>query len=172
MSRPGRPVTVQYFKYPETLHWRHEMQWLGEDDHGVWLGAAAGSTVQRGHEPAIAWERPFVQLIPPDAWFTVLGNDRSSKNEIYVDVVTNTQWVSDDRVEMIDVDLDVIRLWDGTVKLLDEDEFIEHQAQLDYPDWLIAGARTAAAEVVLAAEQHLEPFGSRAQHWLDVLAGT
>jgi hypothetical protein len=32
------PFTVQFFKYPDRLHWRHDMVRLGEDAHGVWVG--------------------------------------------------------------------------------------------------------------------------------------
>ena len=163
---PGRPTTVQYYKYPDALHWRHDMVWLGEDSHGTWLGAPAGSTVQRGHEPPRSWPEPFVQLIPAEGWYTVLGNTPSSKYAVYVDIITSPTWVSRDRVEMIDVDLDVVRDWNGSVSLLDEDEFIEHQETLGYPPWLRDGARTAAAEVTLAVERSREPFGSLHLAWL------
>ena len=44
VSRP--PVTVQYFKYSGERHWRHQMVMLGEDGHGVWLGAPIGAIIQ------------------------------------------------------------------------------------------------------------------------------
>lgn len=163
--RFGQPVTVQYYKYPDTPHWRHSMWYLGDDDHGTWLGGPTGTTVQRGAEPAIAWARPFVQLVPPSGWWTLLGNDETSKYAIYVDITTQAVW-DGDVVEMVDIDLDVIRTWDGETRLLDEDEFEDHRITLNYPAWLIDGARTSAAEIMLAAERRAEPFGAASAAWL------
>ena len=159
-------VTVQFFKYPQRLHWRHEMKRLGEDKHGVWLGAPAGSVVQRGTEPAKKLDRPFVQLIPPAAFWSLIYNGEDNKYPIYVDIATPAEWVNDHRVEMIDIDLDVVRRKDGSVEVLDEDEFLEHQMTFDYPNWLVDRARTTAAELVLAIEANREPFNETPNHWL------
>lgn len=91
--------------------------------------------------------------------------------EIYIDVCTTARWVADDRVEMVDLDLDVVRRRDGSVELLDEDEFVDHSARFAYPPRIVAGARTTAAELMLAVEQRVEPFGSAAVRWLGALAG-
>jgi protein associated with RNAse G/E len=159
-------VTVQFFKYPDRLHWRHEMRRLGEDEHGVWLGAAAGAVVQRGTEPPVDLDRPFVQLITPSSFWSLIYNGEHYKYPVYVDIATPAEWINDHRVEMIDIDLDVVRLLDGSVAVLDEDEFLAHRGLLGYPDWLVDRARTTAAELVLKLETREEPFGEAAQRWL------
>ncbi|HXB50646.1 MAG TPA: DUF402 domain-containing protein, partial [Streptosporangiaceae bacterium] len=60
----GHDVRVVYTKYDGSLHWHQVMQYLGEDEHGIWLGGSAGSTTQRGDEPPIVLKQPFVGLIP------------------------------------------------------------------------------------------------------------
>ncbi len=162
-------VTVQFFKYPDKLHWRHEMSRLGEDGHGVWLGAPAGSIVQRGNEPPTELDRPFVQLIPPAAYWSLIYNGENHKYPLYIDIATPAKWINDHRVEMIDVDLDVVRRRDGSVEVLDEDEFLDHRTLFSYPDWLVDRARTAAAELVLKVEAREEPFGTTPHHWLEQL---
>jgi len=162
-------VTVQFFKYPNRLHWRHDMSRLGKDRHGVWLGAPAGSTVQRGTEPPKQLDRPFVQLIPPAAFWSLIYNGENDKYPSYIDIATPAEWVNEHRVEMIDVDLDVVRRRDGSVAVLDEDEFLDHRTRFDYPDWLVDRARTATAELVLKLEAREEPFGTTPQHWLEQL---
>ncbi|MGH8875017.1 MAG: DUF402 domain-containing protein [Acidimicrobiia bacterium] len=161
-----RPITVQYFKYPKALHWRHEMVRLGDDHHGVWLGASAGAVVQRGDEPPIHWPTPFVQLIAPEAWWTLLYNGEDSTFPCYVDVITPARWVDKARVEMVDLDLDVVRRADGTVEVLDEDEFLEHCLLLDYPDWMAEAARKATARLVGELGEPREPFGRSPERWL------
>ena len=160
-------VTVQFFKYPDRLHWRHDMRRLGEDAHGVWLGAPAGSIVQRGTESPMQLDRPFVQLIPPAAFWSLIYNGENDKYPVYVDIATPAEWVNDHRVEMIDVDLDVVRRQDGSVDVLDEDEFLEHRARFEYPDWLVDRARSTAAELFLKVEARQEPFGVTPRGWLE-----
>ena len=41
------PFTVQFYKYPDRLHWRHDMVRLGEDRHGVWVGLRSGGGAGR-----------------------------------------------------------------------------------------------------------------------------
>jgi len=73
-------------------------------------------------------------------------------------------------VRQVDVDLDVIRTFEGTVETIDEDEFAENQVTLAYPPKLIAGARRAATEAADLLRHRIEPFGTAAQRWL-ALAG-
>jgi len=163
-------VTVQYFKYPDRLHWRHDAVGLGADEFGVWLGIPATATVQRGHEPARVIGRDAVQLITPAQWWSLIYNGTGNRYEIYVDIATPAEWESDDRVTMFDLDLDVVRYQDGTVEVLDEDEFLDHQVRFSYPERLIAAARASMAEVVVAVEANREPFASVAAAWLERLA--
>lgn len=162
-----RPVVVQYFKHPGDLHWRHDMVYLGEDEHGTWLGGPAGTVVQRGTEPARRWPYPFVQLITLGRWWSLQFNgDHHPDYWLYVDVVMPARWVGDDRVEMVDLDLDVVRRSDGSVEVLDEDEFLDHSQRFGYPPQVIDRARASAAELVLHIGSGREPFGTVGEAWL------
>lgn len=159
-------VTVQYFKYPDRLHWRHDTTRLGSDEFGVWLGIPATTTVQRGHEPAMVIGRDAVQLITPDLWWSLLYNGTGDRYEVYVDIATPAVWESESRVTMFDLDLDVVRSQDGIVQVLDEDEFLEHQVRYSYPPELIESTRAATDEVVRALQENREPYASVAATWL------
>lgn len=165
-----RPFTVQFLKYPDRLHWRHDMVLLGEDHHGVWLGAPAGTIVQRGEEPPIPWRHPFVQLVPHLGWFAMIRNLHPVRYELYVDITAGAH-LDGDRAEMVDLDLDVVRRVDGTVEVLDEDEFLVHRQTLGYPDWMADRARATAAEVAVAVELRREPFASAGDPWIAALEG-
>jgi len=165
------PVTVQYFKYPETPHWRHQMLHLGEDAHGVWLGAPIGAVVQRASEPPKDLKRYFVQLIPPNKWWTAIFNGPGDHDmSVYVDVTTVARWIGDGEVHLIDLDLDVIRRTDGSIHLDDEDEFSEHAVSLHYPARLVDGARNAAARLMVDIERSAPPFDGTAQPWLNMVS--
>jgi protein associated with RNAse G/E len=164
------PVTLQFYKYPRTLHWRHDMVLLGEDHHGTWLGAPSGTVIQRGEEDPTIWKHPFVQLIQLDQPWIPIWNVEPEKVEIYVDVTTVPTRPAPDRYEAIDIDLDVVRLVDGTVKVLDEDEFDEHRANLNYPDWMVDQARATTASVAVAIETSRPPFDGSHLPWFQRLA--
>ena len=162
-----REVRIVYTKYDGRLHWHQTMLYLGEDEHGVWLGAPAGSTVRWGSEQPIVLEGPSAELIPPGRWWTATFNGEPAKTEIYCDISTPPEWPSENEVTMVDLDLDVLRLRaDGQVLIVDEDEFAEHQVRYRYPADVVTRAEQAAAWLHQAISAGVEPFGSRYRDWL------
>jgi hypothetical protein len=169
-----RDVRVVYTKYDGSLHWHHTMRYLGTDAHGVWLGAPGGTQSQRGSEPPIVLEQPWLQLIPAgDQWWSAAFNGEPARTEIYCDIGTPARWVSAAEVTMADLDLDVVRMRaDGQVLLLDEDEFAEHQVRYGYPAEVIRRAEQAAAWLLAAVSAGAEPFSADYRTWLEMIALT
>lgn len=170
-------MRVQYLKHPDTPHWSHDpMVVLGEDEHGIWLGASAMTWLQKGeiptprnlHERGFHCRNPFVQLVVPDGWWTLIFNGEDRDITHYVDIVTPALR-EDGVVTFVDLDLDVIRDQDGGVRLDDEDEFIKHQDRLRYPPAWVDQARTTAARLVVALERLDEPFDRACRTWRDRL---
>jgi protein associated with RNAse G/E len=165
----GDAVRVVYRKYDGRLHWHAVLDRLGEDEHGVWLGAGIGVPWRRGNEPPVVLD-PHVMLFPRDGWWVAAFNAEPRRTEIYVDMTTVPQWPTPDEVSMIDLDLDVLRMRaDGAVHLVDEDEFAEHQVAFGYPADIIEGARRSAEEI-LARITTKEPFVSAYRPWLALVA--
>ena len=78
MSRPAsKTVEVRYTKRDGKLHWHFDLEYLGEDEHGLWLGAPEGCLLQRGDEPGNPAPHAFACLIPSEgswtAYFNVAG---------------------------------------------------------------------------------------------------
>lgn len=157
-----------YTKYDGSLHWHLSMRYLGEDEHGIWLGAPARTSTRRGAEPPVVMEQPFVALFPGGQWWTATFNGEPARTEIYCDIGTPPRWPSPGEVTMADLDLDVLRVRaSGQVKLVDEDEFAEHQVRYGYPAEVIAKAQEAAAFLLQAIADGAEPFASQYLAWLD-----
>lgn len=154
---PPDRVLIDFRKYPDAKHWQYEFSLLAEDGYGAWLWGPAGTPAQKGDEPPTTFETTTVKLVTNDWWAAMWHG--WSEPEIYVDIITPAVW-SEDRITMIDLDLDVIRLRSGEVRVVDEDEFAEHQVALAYPDELIEGARAAAERVRAMLEGGEEPFAS------------
>ncbi|MGH8945982.1 MAG: DUF402 domain-containing protein [Acidimicrobiia bacterium] len=161
-----RPVTVQFLKNPHILHWGFEAVWLGEDEHGRWIALPNGSRRWKGQQEVRPAAEDAVFCAPHDAWWHLHYNGALSQFSHFVDIVTPPVWVSDNRYEMIDLDLDVTRSHNGTIAVEDEDEFEIHQLKYGYSDQMIERARAETDWVVAALAAGSEPFFEVAAAWL------
>lgn len=157
-------VEIRFTKWGGKRHWEFTLTPLGEDEHGWWLGGRTGMTLRRGLEEPVVQQHDFVTLIPVGEWWAASFNAPGTTDiEVYVDVTTAPVRHAT-AVEMVDLDLDVVRLRDGTVEVLDEDEFAEHQVLYGYPADVIARARASCDDLVTRIRQ--EPFTGTAASWL------
>jgi uncharacterized protein len=167
----GSEVRVVYRKYDGSLHWHQTMQWLGEDEHGIWTGAVPPVVARRGYEEPVVTDYPQVMLFPRGTWWTASFNAAPARTQVYCDISTPPQWLDRREVTMIDLDLDVIRRRDGDVAIVDEDEFAEHQVKYGYPADVIAESQRAAAWLHGALSDNAEPFATVYQSYLALLTG-
>ena len=150
-------------KWPDSPHYRHRAFWLGEDEHGMWVGLREGQPVWRGSEVLFVSRYDGLMLLPRHqpwmAWFP-----GESDLEVYVDIVTPTA-LEEREFVMVDLDLDVARYRDGRVALLDEDEFDAHRIALGYPDEVVRMARESAAAVMEQVATRQEPYDRTFGEW-------
>lgn len=162
-----RPVTVQFLKNPDITHWGFEAHWMGEDDWGDWIALPRDATRWKGEMSVSPTESNAVFCAPRGEWWHLHYN--GSNHHIYshfVDIVTPPVWVSENRYEMIDLDLDVAVHLDGTIEVQDEDEFELHLVRYDYTDEMITRAAAETRRVVEMFEGRQEPFFEVAADWL------
>jgi uncharacterized protein len=157
-------IEVRYTKWGGISHWHFYLELLGQDEHGWWLFGRKGMILQRGAEPEVLQPRDFVLLVPAEGCWTACFNVEGEL-DIYADV-TSRPVVRDGQVTAVDLDLDVVRFWDGRVEVLDEDEFAEHQVELGYPAEVIEQARATCDWLVTAVSARSEPFGQASAPWL------
>ena len=153
-------IHVRYTKWDGSLHWHFDAVIVDRDDHGTWLLVEPGSEYRRGDEPPRRDDHGFIVLVPTDGWWTAYFNAvvrRAHGHLVYVDVNTVARW-EEDTVHLVDLDLDVTVSPAGLVRILDEDEFEEHQTLYRYPQDVIDRVKTTAAEVFDAASRGDEPF--------------
>ena len=76
--------------------------------------------------------------------------------------------VEPDRIVSVDTDLDVIGWLDGSVEVVDQDEFKDHQVRYGYPPEVIESTERAAIEAFARASSRTPPFdGTAAEHWVE-----
>ena len=164
-------------KWGEQPHWEFDCRYLGEDDHGVWVGAHPGAFLSRpGLEVTTA--HAFVCLVPrPDAgggagWIATF-NGVGHHLATYVDMASVPTWDDDlTHVRAVDLDLDVVRPADGRpVYVDDEDEFAEHRVAYGYPSEVVSLAEESAAWVFAEVVAGRAPFDDATpERWLRRLA--
>ena len=162
-----RPIRVETRKWPADPHWEFDAIWLGADVYGVWVGVPKGSLLAKPTR-AFTATADHVVLIPHDDWWlaTFYGTDVERPFDVYVDITTPAEWVHDELVVAVDLDLDVARRPGGLPFVDDEDEFLEHQVSLGYPPDVINSAEATTAKVLAAVEQSQGPFGGVHLDWL------
>jgi protein associated with RNAse G/E len=164
-----RWVHVEFAKWGGRRHWTYDAIRLGEDEHGIWLGGPAGTEMDRPDQRLVL-DFPSAVLVPHGRpWVAAFNADapqaRRIGYEVYIDVSTVPHW-DGDTMTACDLDLDVVRRWDGTVEVLDEEEFSDHQVSLGYPAEVIAQAEGSAQECHDLLMRGAEPFVSTFRTWL------
>jgi uncharacterized protein len=162
-----RDIRVVYRKFDGSLHKHLTMKYLGEDEHGIWVGMAAGGSMRKGDGPLVPIPQANIGLFPRVGWWTAWFNADPERVDVYCDITTPPEWISEDEVTMIDLDLDVARKReDGSVHLLDEDEFAEHQTLYGYPQDVFENAVAAARWLQDTIVAGAEPFATVHLQWM------
>lgn len=176
MTTAGTPVHVDFRKWGGTLHWQESAVWLGQDEFGSWLFVPAGSHAWR---PGASFDcTEGIRLVPDAPWVAMVNepppgptDPARSPIETYVDLTTVPRWHDTEeglRVEAVDLDLDVIRRFNGAVFIDDEDEFAEHQMTLGYPAEVVARTRATADAVHQKVRDGAPPFdAATSRGWLE-----
>ncbi|MBZ4498812.1 DUF402 domain-containing protein [Dermacoccus sp. Tok2021] len=159
---------LQFGKYNGDEHWGSELEILGQDANGLWLGGRKGTEVSK---PGTSQKVPcnHVVLIPDEQWWVATFNaepaGRSRTIEVYVDITTPTT-VNQGEAFTLDLDVDVIKRTTGVVEIDDEDEFEAHTRDFAYPARLVTAAREAADAVRSMIENGEAPFDGSHRAWL------
>ena len=160
-------LTVQFLKYPNVLHWGFEGELLGDDEWGTWVAAPVGTRHWKGEEPDRFSTVKAVLMSPRNGWWHLHYNgDGGRSYRLFVDICTPPQRVAADRIEMVDLDLDVGLTQDSEVVVEDEDEFEVHQVEFGYTMEMIEEAMATTQSIVKMLETSQEPFFEVAEAWL------
>ena len=93
-------MRVVFRKWGDRPHWEYDALRLGDDEHGTWIGAVAGTRLQR---PGAEFNAlgDFVSLVPHDAPFVATFYDSvwaaaETGVDVYVDITTvpRTPWTT------------------------------------------------------------------------------
>lgn len=159
-----RVIEVRGFKWPRRHTAVATACLLGEDAYGRWLGVTRGSpwwAADRSRRSV--FEASFVKVVPSGTFWTACFN--AVDPVIDVDVVLPVRWV-DDVLEEIDLELDILRSADGSVRVKDREEFDRVREAWAMPSDIAAQAEETCERVRALVELGAEPFGDVGRAWL------
>ena len=156
---------VQARKWPDRPHYSYMARVLGNDSHGHWFGLPRGTLWRRPGGQKDLSRQVEVLLAPADGWWVAAWQGEPSTSELYVHVTTPPDYCYG-RLTCVDLDLDVLRWRDGSVTLVDDDEFEDHRVRLGYPPEVVNGATTTAAWLKEAVAERRPPFDRTGEGWL------
>jgi hypothetical protein len=161
---PAHPlIEVRGFKWPHRPTAVAVACLLGEDTFGRWLGVTRGDpwwTADRSR--AGVFVQSFVKVVPSDTFWTACFN--LVDPVVDVDIVLPVRWV-DGALEEVDLELDILRLADGSVRIRDQDEFDRVRAEWSMPDAIAAQAEVTCMHVRALVERGSEPFDKVGRAW-------
>jgi hypothetical protein len=167
---PGTPVRGRYTKWGGRRHHGAELVYLGADEHGDWLGDPVGNAWSGG-PASFTSVTDNVLVVPRDRAHTAMFYEPHPEQEfeLYVDITTVPRWEGL-VATAVDLDLDVIRLFDGSWFVDDEEEFAEHRVALGYPAEVVLAAESECARVVDEIRSGAAHFAmSTAEPWRALL---
>ncbi|MCH7837230.1 MAG: DUF402 domain-containing protein [Chloroflexi bacterium] len=158
----GRTIHVRSTKYDGSPHWEFDSSFVLEEGPLLITLNFAGEELQTSDGP---WTNPYNTRnhFWSDRWYNVMRLERPDGGGLerwYCNITTPTQR-DGDRIQYVDLDLDVHVPPTGEPEILDEDEFLENSARMSYPPEVIAHARNAVDELLALAKDAQFPFEER-----------
>jgi hypothetical protein len=170
----GETVQVRMTKWGDRPHWQFDCTYLGEDEHGEWLGIPRGTGMTRPGATYVS-QLDQVGLVPPPSWsdgergWLATFHASGAPLRVYVDVTAPPSW-SGTTLYAADLDLDVVQRASGEVFVDDEDEFALHQVELAYPPEVVTAARASCERLVgLVSAGHPPYDEGTTRRWFDLL---
>lgn len=173
---------AQRLKWPDRWAERWEEVALGEDEHGCWGCLPPLEPMAVSNGDVVRCRYPLLFCYPRECWWVAAfqpGAERivevhhpeggidleTGVEQIYVHMASPPTLTAE-AVSFVDLLLDVIRLPDGTVAVLDEDELDAAATDGLLPLDVVANARRACDEVAAMLRANTEPFGEVWTGWL------
>lgn len=152
-------IDVHTFKYDGSPHYSYRVE-LVERTEDLWVlkGEYGRTLIHHTRGETYVIPNQSVEFVWPGRPYMVAVDVTSGKADRFYCNVILPPTFADDRIEWVDLDLDLVVAADLSWELVDEDEFLAHQDRFGYPPEVVALARQAAADLIKMVEARAFPF--------------
>lgn len=136
MSLKGQWIKVQSYKHDGSLHrfWKRNFVLVDDDE---WLIVASKKTrVVENNGRIWFTKEPAISIFSKTKWFNTIAMLKEDGVSYYSNIASPTL-IDGEIAKYIDYDLDIKRMPDRTIKLLDRNEFKRHIGTLEYDQELV-----------------------------------
>lgn len=155
-----RKIKVISYKYNGALRSEYEGYLVAEDEAVITVLTPPG-TLDFSPKKGTWLPGPdgLLELYFKQQWYNVwhICEQNSGWNQIYANIAMPAT-LQGNVLTWIDLDLDLRVHLDGSLQLLDEDEFVANSTRFAYPPSVIAQARAAVDELTACYHQQRFPF--------------
>jgi protein associated with RNAse G/E len=158
-------IKVISYKYNGALRSECESYLVAEDEAAITLWTPPG-TLDFSAKKGTWLPAPdgLLELYFKHKWYNVwhICEQHSGFNQSYANIAMPAT-LQANVLTWVDLDLDLRVHMDGSIELLDEDEFLTHSTLFPYPPAVITQARAAVDELMTCYQQGIFPFTYAAQ---------
>ena len=156
-------IRVVSTKYDGSPRDSYDAQLLDHTGSMIRLKVPAGTPVYDGRtNKTVNADDNVIEIYFLDRWYNVwhMREHTVYPNLWYANVAKPAEF-DGETLSWVDLDLDVRCYLDGSLAILDEDEFKQNRVAMSYPDDLVAEALEAQNEILMLGELGAFPF----DHW-------
>lgn len=154
-----RAVKFISYKADGEAHRLWQRLYLFEETEDRYVFASLFPGITEGNGRTWSNSEPTLYICPKKRFFNVVVMFKEIGELVYyVNIASPVVRISDGEYGFIDLDLDVKMYGDKSVKLLDEDEFLENSAKYSYSTELIAICRATVEEIKKMMNSGVDPF--------------
>lgn len=129
----GTKIMLQSYKHDHSLHRIWEQATVLEENDEFIVVANKRTKVIESNGRFWYTKEPSVSYFFKQHWYNVIGIIKPTGVSYYCNMSSPTL-VDEEAIKYIDYDLDVKVVVDGTISILDRNEYKKHQRIMNYPD--------------------------------------
>ena len=165
MTDVPRVVRIVSTKYDGTLRDSYQAQFLDHAGSVLRFKVPAGTPVYEGKRGRVLEsEDNAIEIYFTDRWYNVwhLRDHTTYPNLWYANMATPARF-DGGTLRWVDLDIDVRCYLDGSLQVLDEDEFERNCVEMSYPDDVVQRVLAGRDEVLRLAKDRAFPFDHETQ---------
>jgi len=160
MTRTSARLKIQSSKYDGSFHYEYSGELIDEivdtELGRIWKCHIKKNSVIRSYRGTLEARADTTAYFFEQQWFNILIPEKPigrRQMTAYANVSTPSHLRREVNggpyvLDWIDLDLDLIQLENGDVLIDDEDEFLEHQLSMRYPQWLIDASESGLSKLL------------------------
>jgi len=164
---PGSNIRIESYKHDHSLHRIWDKTTLIHTSDAVVIGGNDRVKVTEADGREWRTREPAICTFGRGQWFNTIAMIRDDGIYYYCNIGSPFS-MKGQLLSYIDYDLDVKVYPDMTFSILDEEEFLLHSKQMNYPPFVVERVQSALREVVDWVRARRGPFQSGfVQRWYD-----